>query len=139
MFHLPYFNQTQKYVSVPTKRALISYHIFYSHCSHQHVSAGIPAIFRVKFNCILLLSSLSCATCPQLIISISIMSFSTPFFPHLVLGLPVGRFCCKFAWYVFLVFIASSIRCGSSIHLRKITLIFDCRSIYKLKSLVLCC
>ena len=25
------------------------YDVFYSQCSHQHVSAGIPAIFRVRF------------------------------------------------------------------------------------------
>jgi hypothetical protein len=35
------------------------------------------------------------------------------------LGLPLGRFWCKLVWYIFLAFLASSIRCRCPIHLRR--------------------
>jgi hypothetical protein len=38
----------QKYVNNQQMRIYI-YDILYSHYSHQHVSAGIPAIFRAMF------------------------------------------------------------------------------------------
>ena len=51
----------------------------------------------------LLHPSLSYATCLQLTIPIFLMSFFTSSL-HLALGLPVGCFWCKLAWYIFLVF-----------------------------------
>ena len=59
----------------------------------------------------LLYPALSCATCHHLTIPIFFMSFSTSSF-HLVLGLPLGHFWCKLAWYIILVFLASSVCCG---------------------------
>jgi len=50
------------------------------------------------------------------------MSFSASSF-HLALGLPLGRFLCKLAWHIFLVFLASSVHCRSLIHLRRGSLI----------------
>ena len=48
MFHLPYINQIEKYVNNQEMR-FNNHDVFYSQYSHQHVSAGIPAIFRVLF------------------------------------------------------------------------------------------
>jgi len=46
MFHLPCNNQIQKYTNNQHIHFNI-YDVFYSQSSHQHVSAGIPGIFRV--------------------------------------------------------------------------------------------
>ena len=46
MFNLPYINQIQKYTNNQQIHFNI-YDVFYSQCSNQHVSTGIPAIFRV--------------------------------------------------------------------------------------------
>jgi len=46
MFHIPCINQIQKYINKQPMRFNI-YEVFYSQYFHQHVSAGIPAIFRV--------------------------------------------------------------------------------------------
>ena len=46
MFHPPYLNHIQKYVN-NQQMYFSDYDVFYSQVSHQHVSAGIPAFFRV--------------------------------------------------------------------------------------------
>ena len=48
IFHLPCIDQIQKYIN--NQQYALQYSlIHFIQCSHQHVSAGIPAIFRVKF------------------------------------------------------------------------------------------
>jgi len=49
MFQIPCINQTQKYINDKKKCISIFYNVFHSRYSHQHVSAGITAIFRVIF------------------------------------------------------------------------------------------
>jgi hypothetical protein len=39
------------------------------------------------------------------------------------LGLPLGHFCCKLTWHIFLVFLASTIHCRCLIHVRRESLI----------------
>jgi len=46
MFHPPFINQIQKCTNNQQVYFNV-YDVFYSQVSHQHVSAGIPAIFRV--------------------------------------------------------------------------------------------
>jgi hypothetical protein len=46
MFHHLYIKQIQKYINNQQIYFNV-YDVFYSQFSHQHVSAGIPAIFRV--------------------------------------------------------------------------------------------
>ena len=46
VFHIPCINQIQKYINNLQIHFNI-YDAFYSRYSHQHVSAGIPAIFKV--------------------------------------------------------------------------------------------
>jgi hypothetical protein len=46
MYHHPYTYQIQKYINIQQMHFNI-YDVVHSQYSHQHVSAGIPAIFRV--------------------------------------------------------------------------------------------
>jgi hypothetical protein len=46
-FHFPCINQAHK-IPITIKKHFNVYDVFSLHFSHQHVSAGIAAIFRVK-------------------------------------------------------------------------------------------
>ena len=69
--------------------------------SARRISTSLVAI---------LYPSLSCTTCLQVTIAITLLSFSASSFP-LALGLTLGCFWCTLAWYMFLVFLPSSIPC----------------------------
>jgi len=45
VFHLPRVNQIQNIQTINEMYSNIFY-VFYSQCSHQHVSVGIPTFFR---------------------------------------------------------------------------------------------
>jgi hypothetical protein len=53
--------------------------------------------------------SLSCATCLQLTVPFFVIAFSRSSF-HLALGIPLGSFWCKLAWYIFSVNYHSMLR-----------------------------
>ena len=70
----------------------------------------LPCPRRISASVVALLHpSLSCADCLHLTVPIFLMSFCISSF-HPALGLPLGRFWCKLACYMFLVFLTSSFR-----------------------------
>ena len=80
---------------------------------------------RISVSSVLLLQpSFSCSAFLQLSVPIFLMIFPTSSF-RLALCLPVGHLWCKLAWYIFLLFLASSIRCLCRINLRRPFVIFQ--------------
>jgi len=99
----------EKYSSVDRLLPLLPFSLFPWLHYPRRISVSSVAVLQPP---------LSCATCLQLTIPSFLIWFLTSSF-HLALCLPLGHLWCTFAWYIFLEFLASSIRCRCPIHLRR--------------------